>query len=439
MEITGSSVESKCPDATNPAQLTGTARLSVVMVTALITFFQQGLLFYALPLYFSAKGLPSSAWETWGLYLIIAWLFAPLVNWILARHIGERRIWALGLVFDALIIAWLIVLPVGLLGADFAVGVAALLYGVAGALLWISVMTLVQNVPAVRRGRSNSLLMISLGLGSIAGPLFGRWTLAIQGNLGHTSLAGFYVMLSAGVILSLLGGVIIYLWGEYPRDIQKPIVTSSAPTLRDDFRLARSASFLALVIPLSLLTGPTFQATNVYLAYRAAEPGIGLIQNSQDHGWMALQVTSYVMQLLGGLLLGCVAGKRVSFRVAAALLGAFGFCGIGIGLAPDAIVLFICVALFEMGRQFARWLQTGYVSEHVSAEQRSAAISVSVLLSGVGATGFMLLLRVVQSPDASSFSSALPFLIAGVFSAVGVLILVVGGRLTAKAKSMPER
>jgi MFS family permease len=146
------------------------------------------------------------------------------------------------------------------------------------------------------------------------------------------------------------------------------------------------------------------------------------------------------MQLLGGVLLGLVAGKRGSKRLAAAFLATFTLCGIGIGLAPNAAILFGCVACFEVVRQFMRWLQTGYVSECVPAEQRTAAISVAVLLSGIGASGFMLLLRLLQSPDSPSFSPTLPFLIAGAFGLVGAVVLLchrAGARPAAPLEAAP--
>jgi len=188
-------------------------------------------------------------------------------------------------------------------------------------------------------------------------------------------------------------------------------------------QLIRSWPYLLLVLPLSLLAGPPFQAMNVYLPYRVAEPAIGLIWQGQDHGWVAVRVTSYAMQLLGGVLLGLVAGRRAPRSVAAAFLAALVLCGLGTGLAPGPTSIFACVAVFEVMRQFLRWLQTGYVAESVPPDQRDAAISVSVLLSGLGSSGFLLLLRRLQSPDTPSFAPAPPFRLAGAIGLTGVLLL----------------
>jgi hypothetical protein len=54
--------------------LEGMARLPVTSTVAFLSFLSQALLHYLLPLYFSAKGLPRAAWETWSFYEIIAWL-----------------------------------------------------------------------------------------------------------------------------------------------------------------------------------------------------------------------------------------------------------------------------------------------------------------------------------------------------------------------------
>jgi MFS family permease len=401
----------------------GMTRLPVVVATALVAFYQEGLLAYALPLYFAACGMPSSAWETWGLYQILGALVGPLLNWLLARCLGVRRVWALALSIIAVVLAWLVLLPAMKSGGPAVVGVLAMLYGLASLLGWTSGITLTQNVPPAQRGRANSQLMIALGLGSVVGPLVGRLGLALLQSDDRAALPGFVTLFASAAVLNLLGAVLVHYWGEHGPAAAPQARGSGRPTLRDDLRLIRSWPYLLLVIPLSLLAGPTFQAMNVYLPYRVAEPAIGLIRQGQDHGWVALRVTSYAMQLLGGLLLSLIAGKKASRTIATALFAAFVLCGIGTGLAPGATTIFASVAIFEIMRQFMRWLQTGYVTEFVSSEQRPAAISVSVLLSGLSSTGFLLLLRRLQSPDAPSFSSTLPFLLAGAIGLAGVLLL----------------
>src|SRR5581483_3924787 len=127
---------------------------------------------------------------------------------------------------------------------------------------------------------------------------------------------------------------------------------------------------------------------------------------------------------VGGLLIGFVAGRKRSIGTAALLLAGFAACAVGIGAAPTALVLFGFSAGFEVMRQFMRWVQTGYLSENVSEEQRSSAIGLSVTLSGLGSWAFNLLTRQLQSPDESHFSSALPFYIAAALGFTGVAILL---------------
>jgi MFS family permease len=322
---------------------------------------------------------------------------------------------------------WLIYLPGRQLGINFTIGIAALASGVSAALVWISGMSLVQNVPDSKRGRSNSLFLISIGIGSIAGPIMGRMILAASRMVESHSLTGFFVILWIGTALSLAGSAIVYFWGEHPHPTGMLLPDRVVPTFMDDLRLFRSPRFLIMIIPIGLLSGPVFQAANVYVAYRAKEPNIGLILHSQDHGWVALQITGYIMQLLGGFLVGRIAGKKVSHYVAAVLIASYALCAIGIGLSPGAVMLIVFVALFEVFRQFARWMQTGYISEHVPSNQRSAAMGATVMISGLGGTSFMFLSRYLQSPDSPSFSSTTPFMIAGSLALLGVVILLVGG------------
>lgn len=423
----------------NSESVAGTARLSVVTATALISFLLQTLLIYTLPLYFPARNLPPSAWETWGAYAIVSWLFTPVFAGMLAKRIGERRVWAIGLLINTIVMLWLVFLPARRIDVNFTVGFVAILSGVSAALVWISGMSLVQNVVDSNRGRANSLFMISLGVGSIAGPVIGRLMLAVFRTDGSPSLIGFTAILWTGVILSLAGSFIIYFRGEHPHPAGTHPPFRAISTIMDDLRLFKSPRFLLMVIPIGLLAGPVFQAANVYVAYRAKDPNIGLIIHSQDHGWVALQITGYAMQLIGGFLLRFVAGKKASHYIAAGFLTAYALCTIGIGLAPDAVSLIACVALFEISRQLMRWLQTGYISEHVPQNQRSAAIGACVMISGLGATGFMLFSRHLQSPDSANFSSTTPFLIAGSLTLFGVAILLIGGHKYLRSEPLDSK
>ena len=56
--------------------------------------------------------------------------------------------------------------------------------GLAGAMMWIAGLSLVQMVAPGRKGLSNGLMMASVGVGSIVGPLSGRAMLYHRELLG---------------------------------------------------------------------------------------------------------------------------------------------------------------------------------------------------------------------------------------------------------------
>jgi MFS family permease len=403
--------------------------LPVAVAVALISFLAQALLHYLLPLYFPAKGLPKAAWETWSLYEIVAWLFTPPIAGLLAARFGEKLCWAAGLSGYAAVGLCVALLPALSPWTATIFACTGVLWGVASAMIWVGGISLVQKVPEHRRGLSNALMMTALGAGSIAGPVLGR--LLVHARAGNRSPApgDFGSALAAFAALSLLGACLIFILGEYRSSgkgapLESRSGAQDAGALRQSLALLRYPKYIVLVIALSLLGGPVFQATNVYRPYRAHDPQISLIVGAQDHGWAALEVTGYVMQLLGGLLVGFLAGKKASGWMAALMLGCFTLCGLGIGLAPNAVVLFAFSALFEVARQFMRWVQTGYVSEYVSEQQRAPAIGFSVTLSGIGSWAFNLLTRALQSPDSPNFSSALPFVIAAALGFLGTAILI---------------
>ena len=205
--------EVSVPGGYGPAS--GAARLGVVTAAALITFLQQGLLLYLLPLYFPAKSLPSSSWETWGLYQVSAWVFAPLLSWLLARRMALRLVWASGLAVSALVFAALIVLPNSVLAAAPGIGAAGLLYGAAGAVVWTSGITLAQRVPHGRVGRANALMMVSLGLGSIAGPGLGGVAPSVARPVEGAPLTAYLALLGLGASLAIAGALLVAAWGQH--------------------------------------------------------------------------------------------------------------------------------------------------------------------------------------------------------------------------------
>jgi hypothetical protein len=277
----------------------------------------------------------------------------------------------------------------------------------------------VQAVPLSRRGLSNSLLMTALGLGSSGGPFLGAALTGARAG-GPDDAGRFLPALAACALLAALSAVALLLWGGQSRAVDSPPLPGERrPALREILTAARLPGLMGLIVAVSLLSGPLFQATNVYRPYRARDAASGLIVGDADHGWAALQSTGYVMQLVGGLLIGFVAGRRLSGRAVAGIILLYAVCALGIGLAPGAAVLFVCSGLFEFTRQFMRWAQTGYVAEHVADRQRPAAVAVSVVLSGLGGWLFNLTMRQIQSPADPGFRSWLPFAIAAGIGSCG--------------------
>jgi MFS family permease len=405
----------------------GLARLPIAAVVAFLSFLCQALLHYLLPLYLSAKGLPSSAWETWSYYEIVAWLFAPPLAGVLGARVGERRTWAAGLAGYVTVGIGISLIRSHSSWTDPALSAIGLLWGISSAMIWVGGISLVQRVTDRQRGLSNAVMMTSLGAGSIGGPLLGRALMQWREVPGTVSTGDFSIALAGFATLALLGATLMLGFGEYRSSRQQ---TASATTgarsgpLRRSLALFRFPKYVLLVFSLSLLGGPVFQAANVYRPYRVRDPQIGLIIGSQDHGWAALEITGYVMQLTGGLLIGLIAGRKKSGWIPALVLGGFAACGLGIGLAPNAVVLFAFSAVFELLRQFMRWIQTGYISEYVSEDQRSLAIGFSVTVSGIGSWAFNLLVRLIQSPDSPGFSSGLPFQVAATLGFFGTILLV---------------
>jgi MFS family permease len=413
----------------------GLARLPVAAAVAFLSFLGQALLHYLLPLYLSAKGLPGGAWETWSYYEIVAWLFAPPLAGGLGARAGERRTWAVGLAGYVSVGIGVWLLPSHSSWTNFLLSAIGLLWGVSSAMIWVGGISLVQKVRESERGTSNAIMMTALGGGSIGGPLIGRLLVGWRTSSTASATADFTFALAAFTFLSLLGSVLMWSFGEYRYHQTVPVSKAGhTGSIRQSLALFRYPKYILLVVSLSLLGGPVFQATNVYRPYRVRDPQIGLIIGAQDHGWAALEITGYVMQLVGGLLIGLIAGKKNSGWMAVLVLGSFAACGLGIGLAPNALAMFAFSALFELLRQFMRWIQTGYVSQFVSEEQRSPAIGFSVTVSGIGSWAFNLLARMLQSPDSPGFSSGLPFQLAAAMGFVGTALLVIWQVRTSRAQ-----
>jgi len=403
----------------------GAARLPVVIAGSLIGFFTQSLMAYLGPLYFPAQGLPKNAWETWGFYGVLAWVLGSPLAGALGNHLGERATWALGLITYIAGVAIVLFLHGQGTLTMAGLSIAAALIGIAGALIWVGSISMTQAVPAERRRLANSLMMASMGLGATLAPLAGNLLIRLSGHLwGTTGGRPFYLPFLVLIGFSAACAVLLWGWGQYPRG-KADAAPGGGISWLAALSIARTPVFLWIILPLSLMSSMLFQATNIYLPYRAGDGHIGLIQGSADHGWAMLTTLGYGAQLVGGLLVGLLAGKRLSIRIAGLILAAFAAFSLGIGFAPSALWLFAAVTLFEMTRQFVRWLQTGYVSELVPEGVRPTAIGLSVMLSGVGGVLFTFVMRRLQSPNAPTFQSWLPFVIAAGIGLLGTGWLLV--------------
>ncbi len=95
-----------------------------------------------------------------------------------------------------------------------------------------------------------------------------------------------------------------------------------------------------------------------------------------------------LMWLPGGAAVGFLAGRRAPGIAAVLMFGTFSVMALGIGFSQVAWQLFASVAVFEFVRQFMRWSDAGYLSEHMPSELRSTAIGCSITFSGLGSTIF---------------------------------------------------
>lgn len=413
----------------NDAELAGTARLGAVAAAALAYYLAIAIASYLMPLLLPARGFPADAWETWGLYGILSWIAGAPLAGALGNRLGERVTWALGSLLCAIAALLPLLYDAGGPWAGAWLRLNAFTFGLSGALVWVGGISLAQATPPARRGLSNILMLTSVAIGAVAAPALGRLLIdggdAVMPRFTALPWAGFIPALLLSALIALGGAATILRYGQHPRapgapaPVRRPTGHTRAATLA----LLRQPGFLLAVIPLSLLASPVFQAMNIYLAYRAGEPGIGLIAGARDQGWALLQTVNAAMSCAGGLLVGPIAGRRVTLRGVALLLALFALCGLGVGLAPSAGWLFAAGGLFEVGRQLNRWAQTGYLAQRLPDEQRPIAIGLSVTASSVGGALFAVGMRRLQSPSLPGFSSALPFILATIIAGAGALWL----------------
>jgi len=431
----------------------GTARLAIVVPTAAISFFYASVLEYSLPLYFGALSkqaeaaggtYPADIWSTLVKYQVTPWIVGPLMAGLLSRRYGERLIWSGALLGKMVVPVLLAVAP-----QPTVIKLLAFWQGFTGALMWIAGISLVQMVAPHKKGLSNGLMMASLGVGSLLGPVGGR-VLLYRGELADvlddgnwTSfwgklfsfeptttvpvVADFQVIFWLLTASTLVCGLLIGFWGQRPGPLDQEAAHAWKQTSKDIRRLMRSTRFWALVVAMCLLGGAVFKASNQFLPYRAEE--LGLKSGAADQGWVWLQLLKTLMWIPGGMAVGLLAGRRAPGIAAVLMLGAFSLAALGIGASQAAWQIFCCVALFEFVRQFMRWSHAGYLSEHMPRELRATAIGCAITFSGIGSTIYAWLAGQLWSPADPGFQSSDPFVAATVLGLVGSVGLLLFDRV----------
>ena len=295
--------------------MSGTARLVVAVPVAVASFFYTNILEYSLPLYFDALQVPNDTWSNLVKYKVAAWIIGSASAGLLSRRYGERWVWSAALLGKVVVILGLIYYPTPLM-----IIVLSVWQGLTGALMWIAGVSLIQMVPEARKGLSNGLIMVSVGVGAVFGALIGRALIYAdelkpflsQGDLAgigsrlfnfttltSTPVVSDFLMIFWLLMLTSIGSAIaIALWGQRPGRFQREEPADWSRTFEDVGQLIRNPTFWALAIPLALLGGPVFQASNQFLPYRAEE--LGLKHGSEDQGWIWLQLLKTIMWIPGG-------------------------------------------------------------------------------------------------------------------------------------------
>ena len=452
MSMNGKNADRNHAD-TFPKSDAGTARLSVVVPIALVSFFYVAMLEYALPLYFEARTelalggtpFPRDVWSEVIKYKMTAFAIGPILAGLLARRYGERMVWSAGLALKFPIPAVLAIHP-----SPNLVAVLAFWQGITATLIWIAGLSLIQMVVPSKKGFSNGLLMTSMGVGSAFGPLLGRvllyrselislaqsneWSevwlrlLALKSLASSPQLVDFELMFWLLSAITLTAGVVLVIWGQRPGRFQREEPQSWLETLADLRFLSCNHKFWALVVALSFLGGPIFQASNQFLPYRAKE--VGLIQEGgADTGWVWLNLLKNMAWIPGGVAVGLLAGRRAGGMVPAAIVGAFGISAFLIGQSAVGWQLFVGVAAFEFVRQCMRWSHGGYMSEHMPSNVRSTAIGYTITLGGLAATAYVWIAPRIWDPNSPDFNSSGAFLCVSILGLVGCVGLFLYDRV----------
>ena len=318
--------------------------------------------------------------------------------------------------------------------------VLAFWQGVTATLIWIAGVSLIQMVIPSKKGLSNALLMTAMGAGSVFGPLLGRvllyrseltslaknnecselWhrLLALKSLDSSPQLVDFELMFWLLSAITLACGVVLIMWGQRPGRFQREEPRNWWQTLEDLYKMSRRRKFWALVIALCLLGGPIFQSSNQFLPYKAKE--VGLIQEGgADTGWVWLNLLKNVVWIPGGAAVGLLAGRRAGGMAPVVILGEFGLSAFLIGQSVVSWQLFCGVACFEFMRQFMRWSQAGYMSEHMLPDVRSTAIGFAITLGGLASTAYVWITPWIWNPNAPNFNSSWAFFSAAILGLVG--------------------
>ena len=413
-----------------PESIAGTPRIALVFGVSLFNYVSHALIRYSTPLYFNALEYPEETYETFAFYWLVAFIAGSSFSGLLASRIGERRVWSGSLLLFAGLGLLLIHIP-----GYWMIPFSGLLYGISAAGQWVGAMAFVQTVVPSRRGRANSLLMIAVGAGSFIGAPLGKG-LVEWSSEGDPAAGDFALLFWSHVVICVAGALLIATVSRHPGTIQRQI---SGGSWRTNLSLLKMPRYLAMVIPLSLMGGPVFQTVNIYLRYRASDPEIGLMSGAVDQGWSTLLTVGYGFQFLGGLAILLIAGRKASAGIASGVLLIYATCSLGIGLSPNAYVIFVFASLFEFFRQLMRWSQTGYISEHMPIHLRGPAIGFSTTLSGLSSTVFAYVMREVQSPGTPDFSSSFPFFIGGSIGVLGALLLLISDKTLLKVAPPPDQ
>jgi MFS family permease len=439
-------MENNLSNTRGVASQPGTARLWIIAPVVVMAFFYFGFLDYFLPLYFGALEerakaaggrFPADMWSKYQCYLVSVWIVCPLLAGLISRRYGERRIWSF---------AQLALLPATLLllycPTSSVILILACWIGAASVLVWVGGISLVQVVRPEKKGLANAVMLVGLGVGSLLAPICGRAMLywrelgeyLRQGDWSTFWLSALsfreptitpgvddcYSILWLLTFVTAVCGILIGLWGQRPGRFEHELPPDWSQTVRDLGRLAHNSKFWVLVLSLSFFGGAVFQGANQFLPYRAED--VGLKHGAADLGWVWLNLLKTLIWIPGGFAVGMLAGRRARPLAGALMIGGFALGAFGMGLSQCGWQLFMWVALLELCRQFMRWGQSGYLSEHLPDDLRATVIGCSVAISGLSSTIFAWLSDYWWNP---TMSSAYPMYAASICGAIGCVAMLI--------------